>query len=282
MLALAGIGTVMYLLSGITAFIIEGELTETFRRRTMERKAGRLADHYIVCGVGKVGFHIVQELSSTQRPCVAVDAGRANLRTLAESFDDVIYLDADATDSDTLLAAGVQKARGLFAATDDDNQNLVIALTAKQLNRAVTVVARCGELKNADKMKAAGADIVVSPSFIGGLRMASEMIRPTVVSFLDVMLRDKEKNLRIEEVPASLPGRQIGDLDLQRFHNTLLLAVRTASGWMYNPPLNQVLDAESKLIVMTTPHERASLVRHLSEGQHQDDQNAQPLKSGNG
>jgi voltage-gated potassium channel len=95
---------------------------------------------------------------------------------------------------DTLLKAGIEKAKGLFAVTGDDNQNLVVSLTAKQLNPNLRVVAQCNEIKNSQKMRKAGADATVSTTSIGVLRMASEMVRPTVVSFLDTMLRDRERN----------------------------------------------------------------------------------------
>ncbi|UCD27579.1 MAG: TrkA family potassium uptake protein, partial [Planctomycetota bacterium] len=258
-----GIGIITYLLSSITAFVVEGEMTETFRRRTMEKKAGNLDNHYIVCGVGKVGFHIVRELCSTQRPCVVVDLDREHLRQLHATYEDIVYLEADSADNDTLIAAGVERAKGIFAATDDDNQNLVISLTAKQLNPTIHVVARCRELKNVDKLKAAGADAVVSPSHIGGLRMASEMVRPTTVSFLDIMLRDKDQNLRVEEISVGLPGSKIADLNLDKFPDTLLLAVRTSVGWTYNPSRDYILDVDSQLVVMTTPAERAKLEDYL-------------------
>lgn len=125
----------------------------------------------------------------------------------------------------------------MFAVSGDDNQNLVISLTAKQLNPNIRVVARCHDLKNIDKLKKVGADAVVSPTFIGGLRMASEMVRPTVVSFLDIMLRDKKKNLRVEEIPVPelFAGKAIADLQLKKYPNTLLLAVRTKDDWIFNP-----------------------------------------------
>jgi voltage-gated potassium channel len=262
-IALTGIATVAYLLSNFTAFIIEAELSETFRRNAMENKARKLKDHYIVCGLGRVGLEVVQELCATQRPCVVVDLDRDQLKSAADSLRDLIALDGDATDNDVLLAAGIHKARGLFAVINDDNHNLVICLTAKQLNPRITVVARCRDLRNADKLRAAGADHVVSPAHIGGMRMASEMIRPTVVSFLDIMLRDKDRNLRIEEVEVAHPGHKIADLHLHEFAETLLLAVRTASSWVYNPPPDHVLEPGSRLVVMTTPHDRAALERHV-------------------
>ena len=117
-------------------------------------------------------------------------------------------------------------------------------------------------------MRKAGADAVVSPNYIGGLRMASEMIRPTVVSFLDIMLRDREKNLRIEEVsvPHSFVGKTLSALNLKRFTHTLLLAVRAKEDWIYNPPDNYVITSKNTLVFITTPEERNALERYLHAG----------------
>jgi len=259
--AISGIGVATYILTNLTAFMVEGEMTETFRRRKMEKSIKKLKRHYIVCGIEGVGFHILNELSETKRPHVIVDIDRGRIDKALELFQEELFIEGDATDSDALIAAGVKEASGLFAVTGDDNQNLVISLTAKQLNPQVRVVARCRDLKNVEKMKKAGADAVVSPTFIGGLRMASEMVRSTAVSFLDTMLRDKEKNLRVEEmtVSESLAGKPVSALNLSDYPNILLLAVKTEGGWTYNPPADHVMKLWDTLIFMTTPDERDKL-----------------------
>jgi voltage-gated potassium channel len=266
-IAVSGVGVMAYIFTNITALVVEGQLTESFRRRRMEKIAGNYKDHYIVCGLGRVGCHITNELRATGRPYVAVDANKNNLGASLESFRDEVFIEGDATDSDTLLKAGVEKAAGLFAVAGDDNQNLVVSLTAKQLNPKLRVVARCNDIRNSQKMKKAGADAVVSPCAIGGLRMASEMIRPTVVSFLDIMLRDREKNLRVEElpVPESFVGRPISALNLKRFPHALLLAVKTGDDWVYNPPESYVIDKRNTLVFMTTPEGRDEVAALLEE-----------------
>jgi voltage-gated potassium channel len=214
-----------------------------------------------------VGWYIASELHATKRPHVIVDANKKNIESSLESLHDEVFIEGDATDSNTLLRAGVEKAAGLFAVTGDDNQNLVVTLTAKQLNPQLRVVTRCNDIRNTEKMKKAGADAVVSPSAIGGLRMASEMVRPTVVSFLDIMLRDREKNLRVEElpVPDSCVGRPVSALDLKRCSHALLLAIRTGDNWVYNPPESCVIDRGNTLVFMTTPEGRAELAKLLRE-----------------
>ena len=208
-IALSGIGTFAYLLSNFTASVVEGELNEVFRRRKMDKIIEKMSDHFIVCGIVGVGAHIIGELQATRREFVVVDTDRTRI-------------EGDATDDDVQIRAGVERARGLFAATGEDNQNLVITLTSKQLNPKVKVVARCREPRNVGKLKKAGADDVVETGFIGGLRMASVMIRPTVVSFLDVMLRHDMK-LRVEDlvVPEWLVGCPLSDLQLAKYPGIL-------------------------------------------------------------
>ena len=264
-IAISGVGVMAYIFTNITALVVEGELTESFRRRRMEKIAGKSTDHYILCGLGSVGFYIANELYATKRPHVIVDVNKKNIERSLESLHDAVFIEGDATDSETLLKAGVEKATGLFAATGDDNQNMVVTLTAKQLNPKLKVVARCSDMRNSEKMKKAGADAVVSPTAIGGLRMASEMVRPTVVSFLDIMLRDKDKNLRVEElpVPQSLVGQPISALNLKRFSHALLLAVKTRDDWVYNPPESYVIDQKNTLVFMATPEGRDELAKFL-------------------
>jgi voltage-gated potassium channel len=260
-IAISGIAAAAYVFTNLTALIVEGELTQSFRRRRMEKMANSFKDHYIVCGIGGVGFHIVNELYATRRPCIIVDTNREHIEKNLETFKDEVFIEGNATDDATLMKAGIARARGLFALTGDDNQNLVIILTARQLNRNLRVVGRCNEIRNSEKMRKAGADAVVSPNFIGGLRMASEMIRPTVVSFLDTMLRDREKSLRVEEVlvPGSFVGKPISALNLKKYPDTLLIAVKRKEDWIYNPSEDYVIQPENCLVFMTTPEERHKL-----------------------
>ena len=265
-LSFAGIGIMTYIMMSLTAFVVEGELNEAFRRRKMEKRIGKLREHYIVCGADGVGSHVARELAATRRPYVVVDADREKLERLHGGDEGPPFIVGDATDNETLAQAGIERARGLFAVTGDDNLNMVISLSARQLNPAVRVVARCEETRNSEKMQRAGADSAVSPTRIGGLRMASEMLRPAVVGFLDVMLRREDERLRIEElaVPAAVVGRRLAALELQRFAKLLLLAVRHTEGWTYNPPRDYVMQAGDTLVFMGSPAERVELERVLA------------------
>lgn len=265
LIAFSGIGILTYFLSNFTAFIVEGQIKETFRRNKMEKQAQNMKNHFIVCGVGKVGRHILKEIEDTGRNQIIIDIDKLNIEKRMDILQNQIIIQGDATDNNILLKAGIERAQGIFAVTGDDNQNLVIALTAKQLNPKVKVVARCKEVNNIEKVKKAGADAVISPNYIGALRMASEMFRPAVVSFLDTMLRDKDKNLRIEEVliNASFAGKPLSSLKIETYTNTLLLAVIEEKDWAYNPPLDRKINAGDKIIVMTTPEDRQRLLKNI-------------------
>jgi voltage-gated potassium channel len=266
LISLCGIGILMYLVSNVSALLVEGELREVFKEKKMQKNIKALRGHYIVCGAKGVGFHIVCELRETMRPVVVVDPSRENLTSLLQRYPDLLYIIGDATQEEILKRAGVERAIGLFAASGDDNLNLVITLTAKYLNPEIKVVARCKDVAHMEKMKKAGADRVVSPTFIGGLRMASEMVRPVVVSFLDIMLRDKDKRLRIEEIPVSGKhrGSTLRDWRIKEDPEMLLLAIKRKESWIYNPPEDYVLEEGDYLVVMTTPEARKSLEKRMT------------------
>lgn len=262
-IGICGLGTLWFMFSAFTVFFLETNFNETWRRRRMEKMIRKLHGHYIVCGYGRVGRNVAQELEATNRHFVAIDENQEMLETQKEKTPTLLYLHGDASDDDMLIAADIADARGVFAVTGDDSRNLMISLTAKQLNPKVRVVARCHEIRNAEKMRKAGADAIISPDFTGGMRIASAMIRPHVVSFLDEMLRTEHK-LRLEEVavPEAFEARPIGSLQL-RSANYVLLAVRTGKDWQFNPPDSLHLHAGHVLVAMATPLGRQELERAL-------------------
>ncbi len=258
------VGTIFYLFTVLAAFMVEGEVRKVFKRRTMEKRIGKMRNHYIVCGIGMVGLYVVHELFEMKRPQVAIDTDAEKFDLLKMRNIDIPVLLGDATENELLERAMVREARGLFATTNSDNDNIVIALTAKQLNPQLRVICRCTDTKNTDKIKRAGADSVVALNYIGGLRMAAEMIRPHATDFMESMLRDKEHPLRVEEVsvPEGSPyaGRRIEELDLANMGNLLLLAIRKEEGeWIYNPSPTVTLEKDMRLIVLATPEERQIL-----------------------
>lgn len=267
-LILVGMGVLLYFVSTGTAFILEGQLSHVFRRRRMQRDLAELSSHIVVCGSGQAALYAARELAAVQRPVVLVvttpeAAGRAS-----KELGELPVVLGNPTDESTLLAAGIDRAAGLVACTDSDNENVVVTLTARQVNPEVRIVSQVEDVDHEAKIRKVGANAVVSPHFIGGLRMASELIRPTVVSFLDAMLRDRELNLRVDEIriPDGSPtvGKPLRDLGLERLPGILLVATRSPSGqWKYNPPRTDTVVAGSVLIFMGSPHESRQLCEQL-------------------
>lgn len=259
---LAGLGVAAYFVSALTTFFIEGEFTKARTRRRMTKLLDNIRDHIIVCGVGTTGVHVVEELVWTKWPLVAVDRDAARLEKLQElSIDMLPTVVGDATTDEVLERAGIRRARGIVAALTDDKDNLFIVVSARELNPNLRIIAKGVDIAAGEKLKRAGADSVVNPAFIGGVRMVSEMIRPQVVEFLDLMLRDKDKNLRIEEVvvPKGSPlvGKPIFEAQIRRYTNLLVVAVREPPAlpsqpgkFIYNPGPEMRIVENMALIVL--------------------------------
>ncbi len=262
-MSIAGLGVLTFLFTSLTVFFLEKDLDYSLRRRRMEKRIKKLRQHFIVCGFGRVGRNLAHELQKTGRQFVAIDPEQSNFDEYVEKFPNLLYFHGDASDDDLLSGADITDARGLFAVTGDDSRNLMIIITAKQLNPKLRIVARSHELRNVEKMRKAGADEVICPDFTGGMRMASAMVRPHVVSFLDEMVKS-EKNLRVEEVatPHNFPATAMGKLRL-RSPDYILIAVRAGGDWTFNPDDQFLLRAGDVIVAMTSPEGRAEIERHL-------------------
>ena len=256
---ISGIAVLGYVLSTFTAFMLESDLNVGWRRKKMQKKIAQLKDHYVVCGVGLVGSNVAHELNMTGREFVIVDGDTSAIEHYLDAHPEQLYLLGDATDNDVLLAAGVLQARGIFAVAHDDSVNLVISLSAKQLNPKLRVVARCHDMKNAEKTRRVGADEVVSPDYSGGLSLVSAMVRPNVTNFFDEMLKSDSK-LRMEElcIPEGLVQKSLGFLYNEN-RDFMVLAIQRHGAWQLNPASTYILHGNDILMVMTTPEGRLRL-----------------------
>lgn len=268
---LSGSGIIVYWVSSFTALIVEGDLRGMLRRRRMDKLIAKMRGHIVVCGAGTTGVHAVRELIAAQTPFVIVDHSSERLRELSEEYPDrIVYIEGEATDDAVLEAAGIGRASGVLVMLHEDRDNLFCTLSARALNGSVRIISKAVEHSSAPKLLRAGADRVVSPNFIGGMRLASEMIRPTVVEFLDTMLRGDDR-LRIEEVrvpeQSEIVGRSLKDVNFRGKTRTLVLAVRSPDGgYHFNPGSDFVIGAGATLIVMAHTEEVIRLRREIVEG----------------
>ena len=225
-----GVGSFLYFYTTLTSFIVEGSLDRIFVKHRMRRHIEQLSDHYIVCGAGHTGQHVVDELVATRRPLVLVERDPDVAHTVYDTHGGKVpVVVGDAAEDDVLLNAGIERALGLVTCFSSDKDNLIVAFSARSLNPGVRIVCRSIDDRVSAKMKLAGADAVVSPNTIGGLRMVSELIRPKAVSFLDVMLREHDDNYRVEDLTvhagSRIAGLTLKDLRSERLADILVVAV---------------------------------------------------------
>jgi|SRR5579862_1373166 len=256
---LVGVALTVYVFSVVAAFLVELEATNPFWRRRMQKRIDELSNHFIVCGLGDTGRYAVEELIHTKTPHVVIELQEEKIKHLREVHprfaENLLYVIGDATEEEILEKAGIKKAKGIITALPQDKDNLVVTVVVRQRFPKMRIVARSADERFADRMLRAGAQSTVSPSRIGGLRMASEVIRPHVVGFLDLMLKAQSQTLRVEQIDITGPpwaGLPIKELKLQSKFNLLVLAMKSDASeklWV-NPPDTLVVKTGSAVILL--------------------------------
>ena len=249
-----GMGVLLYGISSMIALLIEGDLTGILRKKHMDKEIKKLNDHYIVCGGGETGYPLIDELVKNRESVVLIELDENNIER-CDKLEKLLYIKGDATDDQNLVAAGIERAAGIIIALPSDKDNLYITMTARMLNNNIRIISKMTNPELMPKLKKAGANSVVSPNFIGALRMASEMIRPAAVDFLDSMLRNKKQDLRIHQISLSAEskavGKKISESGINDKFNLLVLGSKQNSEEIeFNPPSSQVLQEGMILIVM--------------------------------
>lgn len=260
LLILGGMGMILYGVSRITSFIVEGEMSGILRRRRMNRAISHLSNHYIICGWGNTGYYAAEELHRTRRPYVIVEKDPSRIKVLMER--EMMYVEGDATSDATLIAAGIQRAAGLISTLETDRDNMFVVITARGLNPTFSIVSKIDDISSRDKFLRGGANIVISSDFIGGLRMVSELVRPGATSFLDTMLRDSSA-LRVEDVQvgphSKFVKKPIRSCDAFEKAGVLLVSVKHGDSFRFNPPPATLLEAGDTLVVIGNPEQLQSV-----------------------
>jgi voltage-gated potassium channel len=264
-LILCGSGVLIYGISVITAFVVEGEFTDVIRRKKMDKKIESYKGHYIVCGAHQTGRYVIDELIKTKKDFIVIEKDREKVGHLMN--EDVLCLEGDATHDAILQKAGIQRAKGVITALPSDAENIFVVITAKRLNPSLRVVSKAVEEESEQKIRMVGADSVVMPNYIGGLRMVSDMIRPSVVNFLDIMLRSKDRTIRVEEIdiPEGSPfaGKNLEDAGLLDIEEVTIVALKDIKkdSYIFNPSRQTVLTEDHLIIVMGN----IDLIRSMTE-----------------
>jgi len=267
-LIILGVGGAAYTFTTITDYIVAGELHGLLRRRRMRSKIERTKEHYIVCGYGRVGREVVAGLRENDREVVVIDKDPKALQPLDALA--ISYLVGDAADDEILRAAGIERASGLSSCLPEDASNVFVALSARALNPDLTIIARSNLPDSVRKLRIAGADQIVNPYLITGRRMAAELVNPTIVEFLDVVMQRGDLELRIEEITvgsqSSLDERTLAQCNVRGNTGVNILAVRRKDGTIHTDlGPDFTLEAGDVLIGLGAPQQFNVLAKHAGD-----------------
>jgi len=268
-LILGGMGIILYGISELTQFIVQGGIAGILRRRKMERNIKKISHHYILCGAGNNGHYVLEELIRTKRKVVAVEQDPKKVQSLINRG--ILTIEGDASNDNILRSAGIDRAVGLVTTLPEDKDNLFVVITARGLNPKLRIVAKVDEIEVREKFFRSGADSAVSAPYIGGLRMASELIRPDTTTFLDSMMRDSS-TLRVDEVKigstSNYRGKTIASCDILASSGVVLVSMRRGideKDFIFNPPPQSIMNTGDILIVIGNPEQLESLRSKLSK-----------------
>jgi voltage-gated potassium channel len=256
LLIIFGVGVLGYIVGSLVQIMFEGQFQRIMGRKKVEKKIEALRNHYIVCGFGRIGTLICREFAARPLPFVVIEKNADVFPKLEE--DHYLYISGDATDDDTLLRAGIKRAKGLVSVVASDTENVYITLTARGLNPNLFILARSGEEGSEKKLKRAGASKVVSPYLIGGTRMAQAILRPNVVDFIEIATGRDHLELQMEEmlIPpnSDFAGQSLVSAGFRKETGVMIVGIKKADGMMvFNPESHTRIGAHDTLIVLGEP-----------------------------
>lgn len=238
----------------LTEYIASGELLERIKFKKVQKKIEKLNKHVIVCGYGRNGKQAVAKLTKYNMPLVIIENDDDRIEEIEE--DKLLYIKGDATEDDVLEKAGIVNAKSLITALPSDANNLYVVLSARQLNKKMTIVSRASNDSSDSKLRIAGADNVIMPDKLGGEHMASLLVTPDIVEFVDKLAIDSENATHLEEIlvedlPQDFLLKSIRDLDLRRKTGCTVIGFKTPDNeYVINPEPDTTLISNSKLIVL--------------------------------
>ncbi len=249
-----------YIVSVITDYIANNKFIEELKFKQVQKKIQRLENHTIVCGFGRNGKQAMARLKSYKRGCVIIESDPELIEEI-ELAGEMLYIKGDATSDDVLLSAGIERASSLITTLPSDADNLYVVLSARQLNGECTIVSRASIDTSNRKLKVAGADNVIMPDKIGGAHMASLVVTPDIIEFIDRLSIEGESSSNLEELvienlPIEYKNKSILDLDLRKRTGCTVIGFKTpGKEYVINPDASTKLVPKSKLIVIGNPEE---------------------------
>jgi voltage-gated potassium channel len=264
-LIMGGVGGFVYIAGAFAQVLIDGRLQIMWGKHKMMKEISKLRDHFIVCGHGRIGSIVAQEILNEGHDVVVIEQTPELIEKMEQ--EGILCMMGDATSDKMLLSAGLMHAKSLISALTSEAANVYVTLTARQLNPDINIVARAGDKSHISRLELAGADRVVLPHLIGGLRMAQSVLRPTVTNFVELAVRGGI-DLQMEELEVT-PSSELVSQDLieskirPRF-NLIIIAIKKGSGEMvFNPGPKEVINAYDTLLAVGTKANLAEIKRIL-------------------
>jgi voltage-gated potassium channel len=263
-LIVSGVTVLFYTVGKIAQVVFEGQFQRYLGRQKVEKKIESLKDHYIICGYGRIGSLICKEFAAKPLPFVVVESKPEVIEKLEqEGFP---YLRGNATEDETLLKAGIKRAKGLVSVVTSDTENVYITLTARGLNPELYILSRAGEEGSDIKLRRAGANKVISPYHIGGSRMAQAILRPNVVDFIEIATGRDHFDLQMEEIcipeRSYCVGQNLVSSGFRKQTGVIIVGIKKASGKMvFNPDSQARIDSRDTLIILGEQSAIAKLER---------------------
>ena len=265
-----GVGVVLYSLTASVQSIVQSELLATFGQRRQLRKMSKLRDHFIICGAGRVGSHLVKTLQADNQPFIVIERDAQRVAELADRG--VTVLVRDATSEESLREAGVEHARGLAACLPDDADNVYVVLTARDLNSQLHIVARAVEEQAESKLIRAGANRVVAPTIIGGHRMAMALTKPAVGDFIDSITANT-LGLALEQLEvspsSSLVGQKLSATNIRSELDIVIVSIRRSDGQTFFNPSGESLIETCDMLIAIGNAESLMKLSAMAKGESQ-------------
>lgn len=267
LLIIIGVSLVGYAFGTVVSLILEGHLKNVMGRSKMEKKIANLKEHIILCGAGRVGHHVISRLTTEKVPFVVIDKNEDIIEKLKQ--EGILVINDDATKDEVLQKAGISKAKGLIAALPGDADNVFVTLTSKQLNPEATVVARADLAESKPKLLRAGADKVISPSVIGGRRMAISILKPASVEFVETLIHKNDIEFELEEIITSgsspLVGKTLKESKIKQHTGAMVVAIKRNEDTITNPDADDIIEKGDLLIAIGTRPQLAKLEKLASQ-----------------
>ncbi len=255
-LIITSFGTFAYSITSLTRYITDGEFRDYFKSKKLTAELEKLENHVIICGYGRNGKQAARILRSHNQRFVVIEEKEEPTQNMVEKYPHLV-IKGDATQDEILLKAGINRARALIATLPVDADNLFIVLSARTLSETLNIISRASDDNSDKKLKAAGADHVIMPDMVGGAHMASLVMKPDVVEFMDY-LTGVSVDINLEEItfdklPENLQNKTIRELEIRNKSGANIIGFKTAQGeYVINPSPETKLIPNAKLFVLGT------------------------------